>query len=50
MGIYSYGKGRKKAVQRFTNCQGLMILGMAGGILAGLLGLWILGVLRFEGH
>jgi hypothetical protein len=50
MGKYSYGRGRKRAVQRFTKWQGLAILLAASGTLVGLIVLWMLGYLRFDVH
>jgi hypothetical protein len=49
MSKYSY-KGRRRVVERFTNLHGLGILGVIGGIMGGLLLLWILGYLHFEAH
>jgi hypothetical protein len=49
MSKYSY-KGRRKAVERFTNWHGLGILLMNTVILAGLLLLWTLGYLHFDVH
>ena len=49
MGTYSY-KGRRKAVERFTNWHGLGILLVISGILGGLLLLWMLGYLHFDVH
>ncbi len=42
---YSF-QGRKKAVETFTTRQGLRILVAVGGILGGLLLLWMLGYLQ----
>jgi hypothetical protein len=49
MGKYSY-KGRRKAVERFTNWHGLGILLVISVILGGLLLLWMLGYLHFDVH
>jgi hypothetical protein len=49
MGKHSF-KGRRKAVERFTTRQGLGILAAIGGILGGLLLLWMLGYVHFEAH
>jgi hypothetical protein len=49
MSKYSY-KGRRKAVEQFTTRQGLGILVAIGGILAGLLLLWVVGYLHFDTH
>ena len=35
MGKYSYGKGKRKAVEKFTTWQWLMLVGVIGGILLG---------------
>ena len=50
MGKYSYGKGRRKAVEKFTTCQWLQIVGVIGGILVGFVVLWMLGYLNFDAH
>jgi hypothetical protein len=49
MSEYSY-KGRRKVVERFTNWHGLGILVVIGGIMGGLLLLWMLGYLHFDAH
>jgi hypothetical protein len=49
MDKYSF-RGRRKAVQKFTTRQGLGILVASGGILAGLLLLWMLGYLHLDVH
>jgi hypothetical protein len=49
MSKYSY-KGRRKVVERFTNWHGLGILVVIGGIMGGLLLLWMLGYLHFDAH
>jgi hypothetical protein len=49
MSKHSY-KGRKKVVQRFTTWHGLGILVVIGGIMGGLLLLWMLGYLHFDTH
>ena len=49
MGKYSY-KGRRKAVERFTNWHGLGNLVVISAILGGLLLLWMLGYLHFDVH
>jgi hypothetical protein len=49
MSNYSY-KGRLMAVEKFTTRQGLGILVAIGGILPGLLLLWVLGYLHFDIH
>jgi hypothetical protein len=48
MSEHSY-KGRRK-VERFTNWHGLGILVVIGGIMGGLLLLWMLGYLHFDAH
>jgi hypothetical protein len=49
MGKYSF-KGRRKAVEKFSTRQGVGILVAIGGILAGMLLLWMLGYLHFDVH
>ncbi|SPF32240.1 hypothetical protein SBA1_1040005 [Candidatus Sulfotelmatobacter kueseliae] len=49
MGKYSF-QGRKKAVETFTTRQRLGILVAVGGILGGLLLLWMLGYLHLDVH
>jgi hypothetical protein len=46
MSKYSH-RGRRKAVEKFTNWHGLGILVMVGGAMGGLLLLWMLGYLHF---
>ena len=48
MGKYTYGKGRRKATDNFTNRQGLWILLMVGAILIGTLVLYTLGYLHID--
>jgi hypothetical protein len=50
MGKYSYGKGSRKAVEKFTTWQWLKTVGVIGGILLGFLGLGMLGYLNFDAH
>ena len=50
MGKYSYGKGRRKAVEEFTTWQWLMLVGMMVGILLGFVVLWMHGYLNFDVH
>jgi len=50
MGKYSYGKGRRKAVEEFTTWRWLKIVGVIGGILVGFVVLWMLGYLNFDAH
>jgi hypothetical protein len=49
MSEYSY-KRRRKVVEGFTNWHGLGILVVIGGIMGGLLLLWMLGYLHFDAH
>jgi hypothetical protein len=48
VGKHSYGKGRRKAIEKFTNWQGLWILAMVGTILIGILLLYMLGYLHID--
>ena len=48
MGKYSIEKGRRKAVGKFTNWQGLTMLGIVGTVVMAILLLWIFGYLRFD--
>ncbi len=48
MGAYSLNKGRRKAVAKFTNRQGLMILGGVVGFFLLLILLWLLGYLPID--
>ena len=50
MGKYSYGKGRRKAIEEFTTWQWLMLVGVIGGILLGFVVLWMHGYLNFDAH
>ena len=50
MDKYSYGKGRRKAVEKFTTWQWLMLVGVIGGILLGFVVLWMHGYLNFDVH
>ena len=50
MGKCSYGKGRRKAAEKFTTWQWLMLVGVIGGILLGLVVLWMHGYLNFDAH
>jgi hypothetical protein len=45
MSSYSPGRGRRKAVRRFTNRDGLWIVGIVSVILVGMLMLILLGYL-----
>jgi hypothetical protein len=46
MGKYSY-KGKRKAIEKFTNWHGLGILVIIAGAMGGLLLLWMLGYVHF---
>lgn len=48
MRTYSLGRGRKKAVRKFTIRQGLSITAVIGSALAGMLILWLFGVFRLD--
>jgi hypothetical protein len=48
MGKYSYGKGRRKSVEKFTNWQGLWILAVLSAFAVGTLLLYVLGYLHFD--
>jgi hypothetical protein len=48
MSICSPGRGRRKAVRRFTIRQGLWIAGMVGVVLAGMLMLILHGYLNVD--
>jgi hypothetical protein len=50
MGKSSYGKGRRKAVEKFTTWQWLMLVGVIVGILLGFVALWMHGYLNFDVH
>ena len=50
MGKYSYGKGRRKAVENFTIWQWLMLVGVIVGILVAFAVLWMHGYLNFDVH
>ena len=50
MGKYSYGKGRRKAVEKFTTWQWLMLVGVIVGILVAFAVLWMQGYLNFDVH
>jgi hypothetical protein len=41
-------RGRRKAVHKFTNRQGLALLGVVAAILIVLMVLWVLGYLRLD--
>jgi hypothetical protein len=48
MGKYSYGKGRRKAVEKFTTWQWVGILAMVTAIFIGIALLYVLGYLHFD--
>jgi hypothetical protein len=50
MGKYSYGKGRRKAVEEFMTWQWLMLVGVIVGILLAFAVLWMHGYLNFDVH
>ncbi len=49
MGKYSYGKGRRKVIEAFTNRHGLWILAVAAALSMGTLVLYMLGYLHLDG-
>jgi hypothetical protein len=50
MGKYSYGKEKRKAGEKSTTWQWLMLVGVIGGILLGFLVLWMHGCVNFDVH
>jgi len=48
MTIHSRGKGRKKAVQRFTTGKGLWMVVIIAAAMIAMVVLWLLGILNFE--
>jgi hypothetical protein len=48
MRTYTTGKGRKKAVKRFTRRDGLFMVGLITAALVGMMLLWLLGIFRFD--
>jgi hypothetical protein len=48
MGNYSYGKGRRKAIEKFTTWQWVGILAMVTAIFIGIALLYVLGYLHFD--
>ena len=48
MGKYSYGKGRRKAVEKFTTWQWVGILAMVTAIFIGIALLYVLDYLHFD--
>jgi hypothetical protein len=45
---FSPGRGRKKAVQRFTTRKGLWMVGIIAAALIGMILLWLLGIVNFD--
>jgi hypothetical protein len=50
MKTYSLGRGRKKAVERFTTRDGLWMTGWIAAVMTGLMVLWALGYLLVDMH
>ena len=48
MTTYSPGRGRKKAVRRFTSREGIWMVGIIAAALIGMILLWLLGIFNFE--
>jgi hypothetical protein len=48
MTTYSPGRGRKKAVRRFTTREGLWMVGIIAAALIGMILLWLLGILNVD--
>jgi hypothetical protein len=48
MRSYSPGRGRKKAVTKFTYRQGIFMVAWITGAMIALMLLWYLGILRFD--
>jgi hypothetical protein len=48
MRAYTTGRGRKKAVKRFTRRDGLFMVGLITAALVGMMLLWLLGIFRFD--
>jgi hypothetical protein len=48
MSIYSPGRGRRKAVRKFTIRQGLWIVAIVGAVLAGMLMLILFGYVNVD--
>ncbi len=49
MGKYRYGKGRRKVIADFKNCQGLWILAMFSALAMVTVLLYLLGYLHLDG-
>jgi hypothetical protein len=48
MRTYTTRRGRKKAVKRFTNRDGLWMVAIITAALVGMMLLWLLGIVRFD--
>jgi hypothetical protein len=48
MRTYTTGRGRKKAVKRFTSRDGLFMVGLITAALVAMMLLWLLGIVRFD--
>jgi len=48
MGIYNPGKGRKRAVKKFTNWDGLWMVLLIAAAMVIMMVLWMVGVFRFD--
>jgi len=48
MRTYPTGNGRKKAVKRFTNRDGLWMVAMITAALVAMMLLWLLGIVHFD--
>jgi len=46
MGIYNLGKGRKRAVKKFTNRDGLWMVLLIAAAMVIMMVLWMVGVFR----
>lgn len=49
MKTYLLGKGRKKIVENFTTWNGIWVLGLISGLMAGSMLLYVLGYLHLDG-
>jgi hypothetical protein len=49
MGKYCYGKGRRKVIEAFSNCEGLWILAVVAALSMGTLVLYLIGYLHLDG-
>jgi len=48
MGICNPGKGRKRAVKKFTNRDGLWMVLLIAAAMVIMMALWMLGIFRFD--